>query len=348
MVDGLRRVGCEVRVVYWSAHRQSGERLAAKVRGRSRDLLAVRAATRAWRPDVMYVASSHNWPAMLRDVPLALSTAMTGPPFVLHFHGSECGKLGQPGQTVFTALSRWLARRAAAVLLLSVEEVQTWRRLCPRARFELVLNPFVPMLVEGPGPSASARVRDGKRPPTILFVGRLVRDKGVFELLDAFGIVRRTHPCRLSLAGEGPAEADVVQRVTQLDLAEEVELLGYVSGDALERAYRSADVFALPSYREGFPLVVMEAMGYGLPVVTTPIRGCADHLAPGVNALFAPPRDVEALAERLLRLLDDGALRRRMGAANVEKVRDFAPEVVVPRYGEILRSVARVRRDQVG
>ena len=59
------------------------------------------------------------------------------------------------------------------------------------------------------------------------------------------------------------------------------------SGDDLDNAYRSTDVFVLPSYREGFPLVVMEAMGYGLPIVTTPIRGCADHLAPGVHALYA-------------------------------------------------------------
>ena len=59
-----------------------------------------------------------------------------------------------------------------------------------------------------------------------------------------------------------------------------------MSGDDLDSAYRSADVFVLPSYRGGFPLVVMEAMGYGLPIVTTPIRGCADHLARAVHALY--------------------------------------------------------------
>jgi glycosyltransferase involved in cell wall biosynthesis len=177
----------------------------------------------------------------------------------------------------------------------------------------------------------------------MLFVGRLVPDKGVFELLDALSVVRRSHACRLTIAGEGPAAAAVACRVALLGLAESVDLLGYVSGVALDRAYRGADIFVLPSYREGFPLVVMEAMAYGLPIVTTPIRGCADHLAPGVNALFAPPRDVEALAERLTQLLGDSALRRRMGAANVEKVQDFAPEAVIPRYAEILRSVAATR-----
>ena len=145
------------------------------------------------------------------------------------------------------------------------------------------------------------------------------------------------------IAGVGPAEGDLVRRAASLGLLQHIQFLGYVSGDDLDNAYRSADVFVLPSYREGFPLVVMEAMGYGLPIVTTPIRGCADHLAPGVHALYAPPRDPVNLAGRLLELLDDDVLRRRMGQANLVKAADFAPEAVVPRYAEILRSVAESR-----
>jgi glycosyltransferase involved in cell wall biosynthesis len=173
----------------------------------------------------------------------------------------------------------------------------------------------------------------------MLFVGRLVRDKGVFELLDALSIVRRRHACSLVVAGLGPAEDDIRRRVAMMGLGDDVDLRGYVTGDDLDSAYREAALFVLPSYREGFPLVVMEAMDHGLPVVTTPIRGCADHLEPGVNALFAPPRDAESLADALLRLLADPASQARIGAANRLKVREFAPEVVMPRYVEILRSV---------
>jgi len=81
-------------------------------------------------------------------------------------------------------------------------------------------------------------------------------------------------------------------------------------------------------------------MSYGLPVVTTAIRGCADHLRPGENAVFVPAHDPETLAREIERLLDDDALRRRMGAANRAKVAEFAPDSVMPRYAEILRSVA--------
>jgi glycosyltransferase involved in cell wall biosynthesis len=88
----------------------------------------------------------------------------------------------------------------------------------------------------------------------------------------------------------------------------------------------------------------MEAMGYGLPIVTTARRGCADILTAGEHALFVPPRDPQALAGAIDRLLDDDGLRERMGRANLEKVGDFAPERVVPRYAQILRQVVREDR----
>ena len=135
---------------------------------------------------------------------------------------------------------------------------------------------------------------------------------------------RYQQPCRLVVAGAGPVAEEVGRRIATMGLSDLVDLRGYITGDDLLSAYRDADLFVLPSYREGFPLVVMEAMDHGLPVVTTPIRGCADHLQPGVNALFTPPRDAESLAAVLLRLLGDKDLRERMGAANQRKVREFA------------------------
>jgi glycosyltransferase involved in cell wall biosynthesis len=177
-------------------------------------------------------------------------------------------------------------------------------------------------------------------PPALLTVARLIPEKGVFDLLDAFAMVRRRRPCRLLIAGVGPAADALVRRIALLGLADSVDMLGYVSGADLERAYRSAVAFVLPSYfAEGFPLAIMEAMDYGLAVITTPIRGSADHLVAEENALFVPAHDPETLAREIERLLDDDALRERMGVANRAKVAQFVPENVMPRYAEILRRV---------
>ena len=337
VAEGLRRGGCEVSIAGWSAHSARPEPFAVKVRDRSGDLWRVRERVRTWRPDVVFVATTHNRSALMRDIPLALALP-AHLPLVLHFHGSECGLLGAPGKRLLTQSSLWLAERAAAVLLLSREEYGAWTHACPRARFELVDNPYVGERHDDAAPRPERGADD---PMTVLFVGRLVPDKGIFELLDAVDVVRRRLPVRLVVAGAGPAEGDLRRRIALLGLETTVTLRGYVSGDDLDAVYRQADVFALPSYREGFPLVVMEAMDYGLPVVTTPIRGCADHLEPFVNAVFAPPRDAEALANALLAVLEDGALRRTMGEANRLKVMEFAPERVLPRYVDILRDVVR-------
>jgi glycosyltransferase involved in cell wall biosynthesis len=136
----------------------------------------------------------------------------------------------------------------------------------------------------------------------------------------------------------------MLRHIDALELGDAVELRGYLSGGDLEQAYRHAELFVLPTYfAEGFPLSVMEAMGHGLPVITTPIRGCADYLTAEEHALFVPARDPAALAQAIERLLGDDALRARMARANVARVADFAPDRVVPRYAAILRRAAAGR-----
>jgi glycosyltransferase involved in cell wall biosynthesis len=339
MVEGLRRCDCDVVVESWSAHKAGHEPLLAKVAGRTADLARVHRRIRQWHPDVVYVATAHNWPGLLRDVPLALTIPGGRPPLVLHLHGSECDKLGMPGQRVFTALSRLLVRRAASVMLLSTEELSTWRLVCPQAKFDVVVNPFV-ATVEGEHEWVTPSDADSAT-PTLLTVARLIPEKGVLDFLDAIAIVCRRRPCRAIIAGTGPARGDLIRKIAMLELAEVVELCGYVSGRDLEHVYRRADLFVLPTYfAEGFPLAIMEAMDRGLPIITTSIRGSADHLVAGEHALFVPPRDPQALAQAIERLLGDSALHDRMARANRAKVAVFAPDLVIPRYAEILRSNA--------
>ncbi len=354
VADGLRAAGCDVVIEGWSAHHAGYESPPTKVAGRTADLWRVHRRIREWRPDVVYVATAHNRTALLRDLPLVLTVRRGRPPLVLHLHGSECDRLGAPGARLFTALSRLLVRRAAAVMLLSAQERRAWQAACPHVEFAVVMNPFVPTTrVAGgavPQESAPAEAAPAAAPvvpppgaapaaaPHLFTVARLIPEKGVFDLLDALAIVCTHRPCRLTIAGAGPARDELQRRIADRGLADSVTLAGYLSGDALDDAYRRADLFVLPTYfAEGFPLSVMEAMSYGLPIVTTPIRGCADSLKAGENALFVPERDPAALAAAIERLLDDDDLRARMARANAAKVAEFAPQRVLPRYAEILR-----------
>jgi glycosyltransferase involved in cell wall biosynthesis len=334
MVDEMRRLGCQVSTEPWS-HRRESESLLAKVTGRALDLRQIRRRLNQQRFDVMLVTTTHDWPALLRDIPLLALTRGACRARVLHFHGSMVDELRRPGRRVFKWCSSWLVRRCDAVLVLSREEQLRWRAFSPGTRFEVVVNPFEPS-----GRALNSVARGSRDRPALLFVGRLIPEKGVFDLLEAVRSISTNQDCLLRIAGQGSHERAIRERVSDLGLSDRVELAGYVEGDALEQLYLSSDVFVLPTYfGEGFPTVLTEAMSYGLPIVTTPVRGAVDHLSEVLNTLFVPPRQPELLARALRRLLNDSALRTDMGMRNREKVKSFAPSVVVPQYVDIMNSL---------
>jgi glycosyltransferase involved in cell wall biosynthesis len=147
------------------------------------------------------------------------------------------------------------------------------------------------------GVSVPAEVREPEEPPHVLYAGRLSREKGVLELVEA----ARGLP--LVVAGDGPLRDRVPQA------------LGFVPHGELERLYERAAVVACPSHREGYGVVCAEAMAYGRPVVASAVGGLLDLVADGETGLLVPPRDVPALRAALERLLGDAELRTRLGAA---------------------------------
>jgi len=102
-------------------------------------------------------------------------------------------------------------------------------------------------------------------------------------------------------------------------------------------------VFVLPSWSEGFPYAIMEAMHTGLPIVTTKIRGMADHLEEGINVLFAEPKNPSNLARALEEILSDKDLRERMQKSNIASMKNFDPDLVARHYLSVLRVICKKR-----
>jgi glycosyltransferase involved in cell wall biosynthesis len=346
LVNALRELGCEVVTEPWGRHRDD-ESLASKFSGRARDIIRIRRRLVAEPFDVLVVKTSHEWPSLMRDIPLLAATRQAVPSIVLQFHGGRSDRLVTPGDRGFKLASSALFRLSDGVLVLSSEEQKESLQFWPRGRFHVVANPFDLSAVN----NSETKIRhDRQGPMTLLFAGRLMAEKGIFDSLSALSLLRDRMPCRLLIAGTGPDEQNVAERARELGLADDLVLAGHLSSDELLRAYRAADVFVFPTYWfEGFPTVLSEAMAAGLPIVTTRTRGIADHLQDGVNALFVPPREPTVLAQTLERLLGDAELRRQMSLANREKVREFAPDRVASRYltalEEILGSRTRAVSD---
>jgi colanic acid/amylovoran biosynthesis glycosyltransferase len=167
-----------------------------------------------------------------------------------------------------------------------------------------------------------------QRHPAILYIGRLVPEKGQAVLLEATALLAdRGHLVEVTLAGDGTLRADLERRAEQLGIAPQVSFLGAVGQDRLRELYEAASIFCLPSFAEGVPVVLMEAMAMGLPVVSTRIAGIPELIEDGVGGLLVAPGRPDELADRLESLLTDPALCRELGMKGREAVlREFDAE----------------------
>ncbi|MEJ2888597.1 glycosyltransferase family 4 protein [Actinomycetospora aeridis] len=159
-------------------------------------------------------------------------------------------------------------------------------------------------------------------PPVLLYHGRVDARKGVLDLLDAVAdLLGRGRRLRLVVSGIGPDTATVADRVTELGLDEHVTQLGYTAYEDAHEVYRRGDVFVSPTYAEGFSNTVLEAMATGLPVVSTDVVGVRDCVRDGENGLLVPPKDPGALADAIVRVLDDPDLRTGLATRALDEVR---------------------------
>jgi len=170
-----------------------------------------------------------------------------------------------------------------------------------------------------------------------IFVGRLVQEKGLFELLLAFEQVLRRHPhARLVLVGDiGSHEPDqsskrrLLEQIDQSTAREALFRTGYRSD--IPELLRSSDAYIFPSWREGMPVSLLEAMAMELPVVATDIPGCREEVLDGETGLVVSPRDSAALAQAMEKLINDPANARLMGKAARRRVEQhFSRAAVVP------------------
>jgi glycosyltransferase involved in cell wall biosynthesis len=232
-----------------------------------------------------------------------------GVPVVSHLHIEN--HFRPATRPLLAGLDNATARLAARLVAVSEDTKRAYERQgYPRGRIEVVYNG-----VDVPANGGFRR----NEPARIGEIARLCDVKGQRELLQA---VARLPEARLVLAGrdleQGGAFQDALERESErLGIRERVEF-GF--HDDVPALLESLDVVALPSWTEGLPVVLLEAMAHARPVVATPVGGTPELVVDGETGLLVPPRDPEALAAALRRLLEDPDLARRLGEAGRERV----------------------------
>ena len=155
----------------------------------------------------------------------------------------------------------------------------------------------------------------------LLYVGRLAAAKGLPILLQSLALLKLASPdIQLTVIGDGEDRAELEFQVKKLELDPCVNFVGYQSSESVCQYLQAADIFVMSSFAEGVPVVLMEAMMAGLPVVATQVAGVSELVEEGVNGFLVPPSDVRLLTERIQSLLADGELRQRLGTQGRLKV----------------------------
>lgn len=181
--------------------------------------------------------------------------------------------------------------------------------------------------------------------PIIFFVGTVMPRKGVVQLIRAFAAVatNRNDDVQLVIAGESDLDESYTQRVrsliNELGIEDAVTFTGFLTDDHLVPLYGLSDIFVLPSFEEGFGMVVSEAMATGTPVVASDINGIRQQIEDGQTGFLVEPGNVEELAEALLNLLNDETMRETMAERSQRKANQFSWESVTDQYVDVYNRV---------
>lgn len=289
--------------------------------------------------DVLHLNTSFETKAILRDAFSMFWLKRSGAKIFLKFHGSDVEIL-KTGNFLLKIPIRYLINAADGVGLLSSEEKRGFMAAgFAEEKFFVVKNALtIPAeksfpQVENFSPENCVR---------LIFVSRLIPTKGLLETVQAVAILReKGFEVVLEVLGDGETRAPAEDLAKNLNISEFVNFHGHVSEETVQNFYRAGGILVFPTFHiEGFPMVIFNALAFGLPVVTTRIRAAADYLHERENALFCEAKNPESVAEKIAEIIENEELKRAMQDNNRALAVEFTAQKIAPEYLEIYQRIS--------
>jgi glycosyltransferase involved in cell wall biosynthesis len=339
-VAELRRQGADVEEeIYVYGEKLSRTTLRNRVNRVLRAALRLRRKLESGSFDLLHLNSSFDSRALLRD---AVTCAVVGrrTRIFIKFHGSDADLLNTNNR-LRRFLVRRLLSRADGIGVLSTEEKQNFVSAgWAEEKFFLVKNVVDRNFPEGNGAFNSRHGLPAEVSP-LLFIARFIPAKGLLDVIRACGLLRDGgQKCVLFCIGDGPARAEAEAEVERLNLKDQVRFTGLIPEKQTAEFYVNSSILVLPTYHiEGFPMTVFYAVAAGMPIITTRIRGAADHLEEPGNCLWVDPRNPAMLAEKIAILLNNQEMREAMSLSNRKLAGQFSAELVTQEYLQAYRKM---------
>ena len=261
-----------------------------------------------WKYDIIHFHAVPVFACLIIQLPVYLLALVGHKKIIIHLHMGN-----QIGEYKDKRLFNWYIKRACLIVVLA----NLWKEKFKKEWFphqktpvEVLYNPYFPV----------ESIDYEKREHTILMAAYLNENKGYDVLFRACQRILPKFPdWKLVIMGDGDVNG-AKQLAKELGIDKQTIFAGYVVGDEKHRIFQEGSIYCMCSYQEGFPMVVLEAWGYGIPLITTPVGGLPDVIEEGKNAIVFPFGDVDCLANSLQLLIEDEKKRKLMSSFSKEFV----------------------------
>nr|AAP32724.1 EpsJ [Lactococcus cremoris] len=219
-------------------------------------------------------------------------------PDIIHLHGSEFKKWFDESDDKKKEQIQTLLKESAGFIVLGDKWNKAVKEIEPKTNTVVVSN-----TVHIPDYTV-----EWKQPFTVLFMGVLIKRKGVADLINAIYLLNKENKLdnvRLVIAGSGAEEAELKAMCTQLGLDNYIEFAGWTAGEKKEKLFRESQMLVLPSYNEGLPIAILEAISCGMPVVATNVGDISSAVIDGENGYLIEPGDVLAIKQAIEKIVWD-------------------------------------------
>ena len=288
-------------------------------------------------PKITYSILSENFTGFMRTSFIALIAKLFNNKVVMHLHGANFRNYYINRGFFMQGYIRFILKKIDCIVVLAGNLKQQFSGIYPPDRIEVVPNGVLPKEQDF---SENRFKKNSSENIDILFLGLLSQAKGFHEALKAIPLMlEREKNVRFIFAGERiRVERNIlfdyegkrikVENIDGLILelthkySQQIIFSGIVEDKSKDELFKKSDIFILPSYSEGLPVSIIEAMSYGLPVVTTAVGALPDYLKEGENCFFIQPGDYQKLSEKLICLIRDSLLRQEMGRNNYRDIKN--------------------------
>lgn len=332
LLDGLRP-HCDV----WTfefGRKKDGETVWQKISGRMLDLFRLNLAITAFDPDIIHHNSAFDGRSIMRDAPLLWLARSRKVPLLIKIHGSHREAFGNMGM-VANILRNYIIKRTERICVLSEAEKKEFEDRWPacKGRVEVVKNIIKPDFFK-------VQRRESLE-PTVLFISRFIKMKGIFDLLEAVPVVLAEKPgTKFIFVGSGPDGERFDRLVAENKLSSAVKHIPHIGNQDTLQYYEKAWCLVFPTYYpEGMPMVVAEAMAAGCPVLTTRTRFSASYMTEGRHCLFAEPGQPGLLARQIIRLVEDNELRKGLSQNAKTLATRFTDREAAPEFLNLYRAM---------